>query len=265
MKNTSVHISYLKLEKYVLGELPEEEKKEIDDLIKIDTEIAARYESILKSNQEILSLYPSEGMALKIQWKYSQEAPINKKRKRAFPIRTLSFAGAFLTLFILTFILIPAEKLPFYSSHQDEIVRPKGDIAIKIYRKTNQGAELLSSGTSVQKDDRCQIKYFAGDQKFGIIFSIDGNGYITLHYPLSKDESLLLDQGGEMALIESFRLDDAPDFERFFFVTSKETFSIYEALEAGYQLAEDPEKAKIENLELPEKFKQKSFILIKED
>ncbi|MBN2441471.1 MAG: DUF4384 domain-containing protein [Spirochaetales bacterium] len=264
MKNTQSHISDLKLERYILGELTGEEKNEINILIKSDAALAARYQAILSSNNEILTLYPPEGLGLNIQWKYNREVEQNRKRKRMFTMRSLSFAGAFLSIFILLFVLIPSEKFPFPILQQNEIVRPKGEMSIKIFRKTQDGAELLSSGTTVKSNSSFQIKYFAANQKYGIIFSIDGSGYVTLHFPTSRNGSLLLDNGKEVALPESFRLDEAPGFERFFFVASKESFELNDVLEAGYQLAENPGKAKTHDLDLSKGFNQESFILLKE-
>lgn len=258
MKNAGIHISDLKLERYALGELPGLEKEEIESLMKKDAALAARFESIQKSNKEILSLYAPEGMALKIQWKYNSDTAVSKKKKKFSALPFLSFAGGILSLFVLIFAMVS------YLSWFNGPDRPKGVSEIKIYRKTKEGAELLSSGVTAKRGDRFQIKYFAADQKYGIIFSIDGSGYITLHFPGSEHGSLLLDQGGEVALFESFKLDNAPGFERFFFVTSKKEFNIDQALNAGYRLAEDPEKAKTGKLVLPKRLNQDSFILLKE-
>lgn len=264
MNSAAIHISDLKLERYVLDELPGDEKEELDSLIKKDSILAARYESILKSNKEIISLYPPESMALMIQWKYNRGDTTSKQIKKPFPFRFLSFAGAFLSIFILVFVMVFSLHPSFNVFKDDETERPKGVSSIRIYRKTVEGAELLSSGVTVSSSDSFQIKYFAADQKYGLIFSIDGNGHITLHSPGTIDESLLLNQGGEVALLESFKLDNAPAFERFFFVTSKKQFEIEEALDAGYLLAGDTEKAKTGELDLPDKFNQESFILLKE-
>lgn len=257
-------ISDLKLEKYVLGELPETEQRAMDNIMKSDRSLAARYESILASNTDILSNYPPEGVNLQIQWKYNREKARDNKKKKVFAIRLFSFAGAFLSLIFLLFTFIPREGLPFYSSPDNEVVRAKGEAAMKIYRKTTRGAQLLSSGTSVKSGSVYQIKYFAAEYKYGTIFSIDGNSYLTPHFPGSRSGALVLDQGSEVALSESFQLDDAPGFERFFFITSKEPFDLFDVLEKGYELAENPVLAKTELLQLPEYFKQQTFILLKE-
>jgi hypothetical protein len=135
---------------------------------------------------------------------------------------------------------------------------------MKIYRKTTSGAELLSSGASVKSGSVFQIKYFAGEYKYGTIFSIDGNGYLTLHFPGSRSGEPVLNQGGEIALSESFELDDAPGFERFFFITSKEPFALFDVLGPGYEFAENTAQAKTRNLPLPDQFEQQSFLLLKE-
>jgi hypothetical protein len=65
-----------------------------------------------------------------------------------------------------------------------------------------------------------QLKYSAKGAKYGVIFSIDGRGTVTLHYPGGAETPSTLDAGGTHALDFSYELDDAPDFERFFFVTA---------------------------------------------
>jgi hypothetical protein len=64
-----------------------------------------------------------------------------------------------------------------------------------------------------------------------VIFSIDGRARVTLHFPASERETPSLDSSGEVVLPYGYRLDDAPRFERFYFVTSAEEFSVSALLE----------------------------------
>ena len=75
------------------------------------------------------------------------------------------------------------------------------------------------------------------------------------------------DQGGDrgrVALDHAFELDEAPGFERFFFVTSEpgEQLPVTEVLEAARKLAQS-EDAKSAALELPQSWKQSSLLLDK--
>jgi len=105
-------------------------------------------------------------------------------------------------------------------------VRVKGGPALHVYRKTGDGAESLSSGATAGENDMLQISYSAGGDAWGAILSVDGNGTVTQHFPDGGDTGAKLESGGEVALPFSYRLDDAPKFERFIFVSGPREFSL---------------------------------------
>jgi hypothetical protein len=94
---------------------------------------------------------------------------------------------------------------------------------LTIYRKTAQGFERLRDRSAAAPGDRIQIGYVAAGKPYGMIFSIDGNGVLTVHFPVedaSGDGATKLETNGEHLLPESFELDEAPRYERFYFITS---------------------------------------------
>ncbi|MCA9568895.1 MAG: ActD protein, partial [Myxococcales bacterium] len=62
--------------------------------------------------------------------------------------------------------------------------------------------------------------------------SIDGSGVITWHLPIRGRSAVVLQPGSGVPLAESYELDDAPDHERFFFVTSPADFDLAEVEDA---------------------------------
>ncbi len=102
----------------------------------------------------------------------------------------------------------------------DDVVRIKGDAAFMIDRSGAAGPERLGDGARVKAGDRLQLQYRAGESEQGVIVSIDGRAVATLHFPAEIDASPRLRLGGLTALDHSYELDDAPGFERFFFVTA---------------------------------------------
>jgi hypothetical protein len=58
-------------------------------------------------------------------------------------------------------------------------------------------------------------------------------------------------------------LDDAPEFERFFFVASEKAFSTEKVIQAAEDLAEKSDDAKSQNLRLPRGLEQSSILLLK--
>jgi hypothetical protein len=143
-------------------------------------------------------------------------------------------------------------------------VRVKGGEAhLNIYKRTDAGARILKEGQRVSEGDSLQVGYVAGMNRYGTIVSIDGRGTVTLHFPTSEAGGERLEEEGEILLPFSYTLDDAPGFERFFFVSSKEPFSIRGVLDAAEELAGQPQAARSASLRLPKGLEQSSILLSK--
>lgn len=107
---------------------------------------------------------------------------------------------------------------------KNDTVRSKGMLPLmRIYRvDENSGeSERLSDGDVVKNGDVLQISYVSPKETRGSIFSIDGAGQMTWHYPTDREGVLPLHQGREVLLPTSYQLDNAPRFEKFFLVTPK--------------------------------------------
>ena len=92
-----------------------------------------------------------------------------------------------------------------------------------------QGREIqaLNNGDFAHSGDIIQITYNAGSDAYGVIFSVDGNGNITRHFPENSwNAAQMLRSNDEIPLDFSYELDNAPDFECFILVTSKNEFSL---------------------------------------
>lgn len=123
----------------------------------------------------------------------------------------------------------------------------------------------LESGAAVAAGDVVQVSYVAAGNRYGVVVSIDGRGVVTLHHPPRVADVPRLRARGEVPLPYAFELDDAPAFERFFFVTAAadppETRVI---LEAARKLASAGlVAARTLPLPLPEELDQSSFLLRK--
>jgi hypothetical protein len=100
---------------------------------------------------------------------------------------------------------------------------------LKIYRKQQDTSILLHKGDTVRRGDLLQLGYLRGGKNHGLIFSLDGSGSLTLHFPSEKSLSTALDRGGKYLLDFAYELDDAPRFERFYFIASDKPFD-YQSL-----------------------------------
>jgi hypothetical protein len=67
----------------------------------------------------------------------------------------------------------------------------------------------------------------------------------------------------QFLLPNAIELDDAPNFERFFFLTSEYPIDVDGVLREAQDLANNPERVQQKNLDLPESFKQYSVLILK--
>jgi hypothetical protein len=249
MKSDMRTISDLRLEQYVLGELSEAETREVRDALEADTAVRERLEGITRSNKEILFSFPAVRMAPAIEERARESAaPVRRQ-----PFMTLLVPLAAAALAVVSIVGIRAAVLR--GSVVEDTTRPKiGELHLIVYRKTADGAEALKNGAGVSRGDTLQIAYVAADQKYGAIFSIDGRGVVTFHLPQDyagqSQYSPELDQKGEAALPFAYELDDAPAFERFFFVFSKSRFDLRDIRKAALDLAASPNAAASGNLRI---------------
>jgi hypothetical protein len=96
-----------------------------------------------------------------------------------------------------------------------------------------------------------------------MILSIDGKGAVTLHLPERKGDSTKLELGKQSLLSNAFELDDAPEFERFFFLTSDSPIDVDGVLQEAQDLAKNLEQIRQNNLDLPESYEQYSVLILK--
>ncbi len=83
---------------------------------------------------------------------------------------------------------------------------------------------------------------------------------VTAHLPSQGREAASLAPGGATPLGSSYRLDDAPRFEAFYFVTAGEPFALEPVLEAARRAA-----GTTGPLSLPAGLQQSLFLLRKDD
>ncbi|MFC2160473.1 hypothetical protein ACFLRX_02345 [Acidobacteriota bacterium] len=270
------------LERYALGELPEEEEKNILRLASNNPEIKAALDKIEQSNQNILSLYPASNV-LESLHSLSNHGIDKKDNRRFFEmlffpsskrILTISSACTAVLLLFFFFILPNINRKPIinpYDVGQDfSLVKGISSIDLTktqllVFRKNNDEIEVVDSGTLLNKGDILQLAYVAADNPYGIILSIDGRGTLTLHFPEEKNESTELILNKRSLLPHAMELDDAPHFERFFFITSKNKINVEDVLILTEYLVKNPARVRESELDLPEGMDQYSVLILKGD
>ncbi|MDR1210828.1 MAG: hypothetical protein LBK40_01210 [Spirochaetaceae bacterium] len=232
----SERISQLLLERYNLGELDAEEKRQVEALLRDDGETAARLRLLRDQDREIRAAYPPE----KAFPASLSRAPGRRARlaSRAFPVRPAALslaacAAAALFFFLALFHGQPAERNGIALTD-----RVKGGTELRVYLKP--GETPLGDTAVLHAGNTVQLAYTSGKSRYGVIFSIDGRKVVTLHFPYRSGGSTALVQGKRTALEEAYTLDDAPYCEIFFFVSSGSPVDVASVLHNAEILAGDP-------------------------
>jgi hypothetical protein len=262
----SERVPDLLVEKLVLGELSEAEEKAVRE--RLGAEAEERIAAVKRSNEEILELHPPGEMAAAVQKKL--EARGEEKKSSGgwiFAVPTLAAAAA------VVFVVFAdpgtddsvIEVTTGISTPDDdggEVIVLKGDARLSITRRRGTEDRKVRDGDSVQAGDVLQVSYDSGGAPQGVIVSLDGRGVVTLHHPKAEGSAPALSKGGSTPLGHSYELDDAPGFERFFFVTGDDVDVA--AVQAAVEKLGTSVGAAGGELDLPQDWSQVSVLLKKD-
>lgn len=229
-------ISDLDIERFVLRELSESRLAEIDRLRAADPTLEARIAAVSLSDAEILESYPPRQTAAAIREAAEKGVSRSKSRWRvALPVIGTAAASVVLALaFLPGNTTAPETRSPAQSGDDPNAhIRLKGptEPSLFVFRKGETGDERLLPGQIATAGDVVQLKYAAKGAPYGVIFSVDGRGTVTLHYPSNDAVPAKLETKGTHALDFSYELDDAPSYERFFFVTANHPIDARQVIE----------------------------------
>lgn len=262
MKEKSVAVQDIYLEQAAVDELPSETLRILEEQPGFSRQAFDRKVDALRTaNQAFHKRFDRKEMLDSIREKafsgelsperesafavdIKSEAPASRRSEKAagstdsirsgkFRRWSLAIAAALPLIFIAAFVLRMA--IPTAAPVQDGLmdgIRTKGlEPKIFIYRDLGNGnVELLHENDIARENDKLQISYLATGQNYGAIISIDGSSVITLHYPANSNMLPRLQPTDEVYLPYGYRLDDAPSFEDFFFITSNEAFDVRELI-----------------------------------
>ena len=105
--------------------------------------------------------------------------------------------------------------------------------ALAVYRRSARGTETLADGDVARPGDLLRLGYTAAGRAYGVIVSIDGRGAVTLHLPPNGARAASLGRDGQVLLDQAYELDDAPSWERFYFVTGDSAFEVAPIVDAA--------------------------------
>ena len=240
------------LERYRLNELPADEYRRLTDRLLHDPALRVRIESLDRSDMEIRRDYQPEFFLQRL-----------RERSATPPARRPLLAWA-LPAALAAATLILVVSLPGIGPGEGDGNRIKGlSPGLAVYRKTDTGSETLADGATAHRGDVIRLGYHAAGKPYGVILSIDGRGAVTLHLPPIGDQAASLRNEPTVLLDQAYELDDAPRWERFYFVTGEASFPVQPVMDAARRAAANsrPQPA----LDLPRGLEQAIFLLQKEE
>jgi hypothetical protein len=251
------------LERYLLGELPPGQRRELERELEDDPALRAELERLRLSNEEILGAYPAGRLLPDILKKAARREKTVTAPSRWRLAWVPALAAAVLLLVFLPPILRQPPGHGPYTGIKGGTAMPTATPGLQIFRSSNGSGEALNSGDQARGGDLLQLAYVPAGQTHGVILSIDGSGSITLHFPEKIGGDTALQNGRRVFLPQSYELDRAPRFERFFFITAREPLPTAAILEKAGELAAHADKAMTGRLDIPGRFRQFSFLVRK--
>lgn len=262
-KNNSSYkniISDLLLEKYIHNELDAEEKLLLKNYFKNNKNAQRRVDKLRDSDKKIINDYPVEKIIGGVEYRCQEEN--ERKKRKLLKILAPAVGLAAFTLiiinpgFIKTFI---PDKITL-----ENTIRFKGGTKLYIYIKKGNQVIQLENYSTVRTGDVIQVAYLAGADNYGVIFSLDGDRNISLHYPYNINNSAKLEKDKKQYLTVSCELDTAPKYEQFYFITSKNKINVKTVMKKADQLRNNPDQAEKNINEIYRDYNIYKLVLVKE-
>ncbi len=250
-------------EKWLLGELSPEAQRTFERQASAEEQAALRDEDAAL-REELFASLPARVLKARVDDRLARD--VRREPRWGWWAAVPMVAVAIASLLLVVRPETPEPEVTPKTQPAAYGERSKGlHPRVVIFRQLAHSAEELSQGASVQAHDLLQLGYVAGGRGFGTLLSIDGRGVVTLHTPrLPNAKPVLKEENGTQLLERAYELDDAPDFERFFFITSERAFDVQQVLSAAESLARDPARAMRAPLVLGPNIEQSSVLLQKQ-
>lgn len=230
---TSVNkISDFKLERYLLGELPEKEMRELQERELSDEIFAARVREMREQGKRFLAENPFAALNDKLDAIEDSKSSVDGQPN----VLWLKVAAALVIALGIFSVVVLNRDVATYDNHSasmevamadaDNGTRIKGmQATLEVWKKTGDSAVQMVNLGNAYEGDEIQLRYRVPQKCFGMLISMDGNGTITMHMG-EGDKAIELEPGKMTTLPFAYKLDNAPKFEKFFLLTSQNSFGI---------------------------------------
>ncbi len=231
-----------KLERYLTGDLPESDMREIREMEAADEIFANRVKMLREDSKAILRKLPYDRLAERLDSlpgrdTYGNGKPVNFSIVKFAAAAALVLAVVTVALFsqrsisqeggtVLANNADGSQVMEVAMVDQNDDVRIKGLSArMEVWKKTGDSAVQMENLGEAREGDEIQLRYAVAEKCYGLLFSMDGNGTITMHMG-EGNKAIGLEPGKMTTLPFAYKLDNAPKFEKFFFLTSKNEFEL---------------------------------------
>jgi hypothetical protein len=214
-------VTEITLERYRLKELPADVMAALDRRMQRDAPLRLRAEALAVSDDRIRASDHLQLVAARVRAR-AGAGRIDAKRRGWTSVARWALPAAVAAGVALMFVL-PGTM--FTSAGDGE--RIKGlDPSLTLFRQVGAGSETLADGAVAHQGDVIRVGYRAAGRAYGVILSLDGRQSITMHLPTSGDDAVLLGREPTVLLDRAYELDDAPRWERFYFITADAPFPV---------------------------------------
>ena len=214
-------VAEITLERYRLKELPADVMAGLERRLRTDDQLRRRVDALALSDEQMQTGDRLELVAARVRHRLAAERA-DAKRRGWTSVARWALPAAVAAGVALMFLL---PRTTFLSTGGDE--RIKGlDASLTLFRQVGAGSETLADGAVAHQGDVIRVGYRAAGRAYGVILSLDGRGNVTMHLPTSGDGAVLLGREPTVLLDRAYELDDAPRWERFYFITGDAPFPI---------------------------------------
>jgi hypothetical protein len=251
----------LVLERYHLGEMTPDESAAFERRLHGDDELRQRLQALESSDEDIRRRHSTAVLAASVRQRLEARAADAPRMAGAgvFGLRWRT-AAALAGVLVLLVLVGP----PLLGPGDESTEGIKGlEPTLLLFRKTPVGSEELRDGTTARAGDLIRIGYRAAGQRWGVIVSVDGRGVVTQHLPRDGAHAARLSTDSQALLDSAYELDDAPKWERFYFVAGSAPFDTAPVIEAANGVAASSSAGPPPALLLRMAVKQSSVLLIK--
>lgn len=210
------------LERFLVGELDAERSRRLTEALATSPELNTRLDALKADSRRTLAEHPPE-LVERVVTRRIEALPARRSVLR-YAIPSLAAVA------VLAWLVVPPHS-------SDDIVLKGNGLSLRLFRLGPSGPERLFDGSTAYPHDVVQVAFELSGQPHLVVVSVDGAGNATLHFPLDGSSRAPL---GLKVIPQSFELDDAPGFERFFLVTSDAPLSPDAILDAARRLAHGP-------------------------